>query len=82
MEPAHREAGMAARPHEERGSLAPETVLGVERTRATYLSFDVPTKRSFADELERALDGCTVVPAVIETVATMGRVGPIAAIKP
>ena len=68
--------------HEERVSLAPGTVLGVERTRATYLSFDDPTQRSFADELERALDRCTGVPAVIETVATMGRVGPIAAIKP
>ena len=67
---------------EQRVSLAPQTVLGVERTRATYLSFNEPTQRSFADELERALDGCTGVPTVIETVATMGRVDKIAAIKP
>jgi ubiquinone/menaquinone biosynthesis C-methylase UbiE len=62
------------RSHSERVTLRPETVLGVERTRATYLSYDAPTQRSFDADLLAALRGLDEVAVEIQTNATMARV--------
>ena len=62
------------RSHGERGALRTETVMGVERTRATYLSYDAEARSSFDAELRAALDGVAEVPVEIQTHVTMAKV--------
>lgn len=62
--------------HTERADLSPERVMGVERTRATYLDYDLRTRDSFDAELRAALSGRASVAATIRTEATMARVRP------
>lgn len=66
--------GVQERTHSERQTLPAATVLGVERTRATFLSYDEATQASFFEDLAAALAGASAVSASIETKATIGRV--------
>jgi ubiquinone/menaquinone biosynthesis C-methylase UbiE len=60
--------------HAERGELSPETVMNLERTRATYLDYGPEKRDSFDAELRDALSGPAAVPATIRTEVTMARV--------
>ena len=63
-----------ARTDTKRVMLSPEAVIGVERTRATYLSYEPVVQSSFDDELRDALAGLDEVSVGIRTHITMARV--------
>jgi trans-aconitate methyltransferase len=63
--------------HTQALSLPAETVLGVETTRATYLSYDPPRQRSFAADLERLLRPTPTVELTQETSLVMASVRPL-----
>jgi SAM-dependent methyltransferase len=66
--------GIRETTHRDRVMMARSTVLGVERTRATFLSCDAATRESFTNELVDALDEQVEVEAIIETTVAMGQV--------
>jgi 2-polyprenyl-3-methyl-5-hydroxy-6-metoxy-1,4-benzoquinol methylase len=64
--------------HERSFSLSADGVLAVERTRATFLSFDAARRREFSAGLARLLDASPVLDVTQETYLAMARVVPIA----
>lgn len=60
--------------HSQPLSLPATTVLGVETTRATYLSYDPPTQRSFASDLQGLLQPTPTVELMQETSLVMAGV--------
>jgi ubiquinone/menaquinone biosynthesis C-methylase UbiE len=60
--------------HAERAVSSPETVVAVENTRATSLSWPVDVRQEFTAELRRLLRSRTEVPLTRETSLTMARV--------
>lgn len=60
--------------HRERRSMAPASMVHLEQTRATTLSYDDATRRRFVDDLHRLLDGVARVTLTQETTLTMARV--------
>jgi ubiquinone/menaquinone biosynthesis C-methylase UbiE len=60
--------------YSQRMSLAAETVIGVENTRATFLSWSADVRQSFNDEVRLHLGRLTDVPLSQETQLTMAQV--------
>jgi len=64
--------------HERTFSLSADGVLAVERTRATFLSFDAARRREFSAGLARLLETSPVLDVTQETYLAMARVVPTA----
>jgi ubiquinone/menaquinone biosynthesis C-methylase UbiE len=64
--------------HEQPLSLSAESVMAVERTRATFLSFDVDRRREFSAGLARLLEGSPAFDVIQETCLAMAHVVPTA----
>jgi ubiquinone/menaquinone biosynthesis C-methylase UbiE len=60
--------------HAERITLPAEVVIGVESTRATFLSWDPDTRRSFTEQMRRHLDGLPSVNLTQQTTLTIAPV--------
>lgn len=59
--------------HRERRTMPAETVVGLEQTRATTLSFDIPTRAAFVEDLRQLLATTDLVSLTQETSLTMAR---------
>jgi hypothetical protein len=60
--------------HAERISLPVDVVVGVESTRATFLSWDADARRAFTEQMRRHLRGLPSVDLTQQTTLTMAPV--------
>lgn len=60
--------------HHRRRVVPAEVMVALECTRATFLSYDAPTRERFVADLRHLLDGQAEIPLTQETVMTMARV--------